>query len=173
MIQTLCLAVTLAAAAPPAPLPEPLQKLALPQAHVPLENLLSSGQISKEQMLALRDLGYTAFISLRPATEEGTGWEEALAGQEGLRFIRIPIAGADDLTRENAERLGQGIAAAGTGKTAVFCASGNRVGALLALKAHTLDGLDAEASLDLGLKAGLTRLEPSVRSLLGLPGKKP
>lgn len=52
---------------------------------------------------------------------------------------------------------------------AVACSSGNRAGALLAVESFWLDGVSPEAALALGKSAGLTRLEPSVRLLLGLP----
>ena len=50
----------------------------------------------------------------------------------------------------------------------LHCGSGNRVGALLALKAFWLDGGSAEEALEVGLAGGVTRLEPTVRELLGL-----
>ena len=47
-------------------------------------------------------------------------------------------------------------------------ATGNRVGALTALKAVWLDGMTPDAALVLGRATGLTRLEPAVRAALGL-----
>jgi protein tyrosine phosphatase (PTP) superfamily phosphohydrolase (DUF442 family) len=154
-------------------LPPALKALGIANARVPLENLLTSGQPTQEQMEALRGLGYTAFISLRPSQEQGTGWEEKFFEAGKTPFIRIPVAGPDDLTRENAQRLSRAIAAAAPGKAVVYCASSNRVGALLAVKAHEIDGLPAEDSLALGLKAGLKGLEPTVRTILGLPAATP
>jgi hypothetical protein len=55
----------------------------------------------------------------------------------------------------------------------IACASGNRVGALLALREFWLEDAEPEAALALGKAAGLTRLEPSVRLLLGLPPAPP
>jgi len=154
-----------------AELPTAVKDLQIPQAHQPQDNLLTSGQITREQMSALRGMGYTTFISLRPATEQGAGWEEVFAGAEGIHFTRIPIAGTEDLTPEKAALLGKEMGPAGARKVVLYCASGNRVGALLAVKAHAQDGLSAERALQLGLDAGLTRLEPAVRTLLGLPPK--
>ena len=37
------------------------------------------------------------------------------------------------------------------------------------MRAFWLDGARPDAALDLGLRAGLTKLEPAVRLLLGLP----
>ncbi|MNN82154.1 hypothetical protein D3C81_1990580 [compost metagenome] len=45
----------------------------------------------------------------------------------------------------------------------LHCASGNRVGALLALLAHER-GLDEEAAIAEGRAAGLGSLEPTVRA---------
>ena len=48
----------------------------------------------------------------------------------------------------------------------VHCASGNRVGAMLALKAAWIDGASPEEALQLGVDAGLTRLHDRVATLL-------
>ncbi|HKJ95517.1 MAG TPA: hypothetical protein VKA32_07805, partial [Gammaproteobacteria bacterium] len=48
----------------------------------------------------------------------------------------------------------------------VHCASGQRVGALVALKAGWIDGLPVDQAMEVGRKAGLERLEPVVRAQL-------
>lgn len=48
----------------------------------------------------------------------------------------------------------------------LHCASGNRVGALLAIAAHQIEGKPADESLTLGRSAGLGSLEAKVRSVL-------
>lgn len=152
-----------------APIPaEAVDALHVPNARRPAPEMLTGGQITPEQMTALRDLGYRVFVNLRPADEPETGWEEEFAAREGIAFARIPVAGAAGVTRENAERLAAVLAEAG-GPAVVYCGSGNRAGALLALKARFLEGESAEEALAFGKEAGLTRLEPAVRELLGLP----
>lgn len=157
----------------PEEIPEAVAELGILNARVPAARLLTAGQITPEQMTVLHEIGYDTFISLRTADEQGAGWEEEAAGATGVHFIRIPIAGAAGISRENAEKLAQQMPATPTGRTVIYCASGNRVGALLALKAHFVDGLPAPEALSFGLAAGLTRLEPVVREQLGLPEKKP
>ena len=49
--------------------------------------------------------------------------------------------------------------------TLVHCASGNRVGALIALQ-HGLESGDVDAAIAEGKRWGLTRLEPVVRNAL-------
>ncbi len=143
--------------------------LDLQNARMPREGLLTSGQPTPEQLEALVGAGYTRVISLRPTTEEGAGWEEGRASDGGYVFHRIPIAGADDLTRANVERFADLLDQAGDVPTLAYCASGNRVGALLALEARWLDGKDAGEALEVGRAAGLTGLEPAVRELLRSP----
>jgi len=50
----------------------------------------------------------------------------------------------------------------------LHCATGNRVGALIALQVFWLQELTPQEALDKGLKAGLTRLRPHVEEVLGL-----
>lgn len=130
----------------------------------PRPGLLTSAQPSQSQVDALRSLGYEHFISLRPAAEPGAGWEEEYLTDEN--FDRIPIAGPEDLTRENVEALDRVLAEAGDARTVLYCASSNRVGALMALRALWVEGVDPDSALALGREAGLTSLEPAVRDLL-------
>jgi hypothetical protein len=48
----------------------------------------------------------------------------------------------------------------------VHCASGNRVGALFALKAHFVDGLSVPYSLAFGRTAGLDSLDVEVGRII-------
>ncbi len=150
-----------------ADIPAAVASLKIPNARMPAPGLLTGGQPSREQIASLRDQGFRAFISLRPADESGAGWEEEFAESAGVEFHRIPIAGPADLTRENAGRLAALLEDAAGAPAALYCGSGNRVGALLALKAHLVDGESAGDALAFGKAAGLTRLEPAVREILG------
>jgi len=85
----------------------------------------------------------------------------------GMTYVSIPIAGAADISEENARRLAE-VLDVGADPVVVHCASGNRVGALFALKAYYVDGKTPEEALALGKAAGVTRLEPVVRQTLGL-----
>ena len=143
--------------------------LGVANAHEPTAGLLTAGQLTEEQMAALAEAGYTTFISLRAPEESGAGWEEAYAAQHGLAFTRLSIAGAGDLSQENVTAL-DAILDAANGPTVLYCGSANRVGAMLALRANWLDGIDAAQALDFGKAAGMTRLEPAVVQLLGLGG---
>jgi uncharacterized protein (TIGR01244 family) len=147
---------------------EGVETLGIPHLHQPEPGLATGGQITPEQMEALDAMGYEVFVSLRPVSEEGAGWEEEHAEAAGIRFVRIPIAGRDDLNRENAERLAEALAGSGPESPAlVYCVSSNRVGALLALEQVWVDGADPDAALEFGRDAGMTRLEGAVTEILG------
>lgn len=132
----------------------------------PLPNLITTAQPTRDQLDGMMAMGYRNFVSLQLEEEPGAGWEEEAVPGAGGRFSRIPIGGPDDLTRENVERLAAILEETGEDQTVLYCASSNRVGALLALKAFWIDGADAEEALALGRAAGLRALEPNVRSLL-------
>jgi protein tyrosine phosphatase (PTP) superfamily phosphohydrolase (DUF442 family) len=135
-------------------------------------HLVSGGAYTEEQFAKLPGLGYQTVIQLKPAGEEGSGWEEAKAKELGLSFVRIPVAGAAGLTEENARKLDAALRQRGPGGTLVACNSGNRVGGLFALRARFCDGAAPEKALEVGKKAGLAKAEPDVRKVLGLPEAK-
>ncbi|MBM4063139.1 MAG: hypothetical protein FJ265_18890 [Planctomycetes bacterium] len=143
-----------------------LQPLQLKNLALPAPGLITSGQPTEAQFEALVQRGVRHVIQLRVVNEPGTGWEEAKAKALGVRFVRLPIAGGDGLTVDNAQRLAAELQQAGSDPVLLACASSNRVGALLALKAFHVDGVSAEQALALGKAAGLKALEPAVAARL-------
>jgi uncharacterized protein (TIGR01244 family) len=144
----------------------------LPFGKEPRPGLITGGEPSAEQLDALAEAGVGTVISLRTA-EEPVQIGRAEVEQRGMRWVHIPIVGPESLTDENASALARALAEAGEPPVALYCASGNRVGALLALAAARHEELPPEQALQLGLDAGLTRLEPALRERLGLPAKPP
>lgn len=127
----------------------------------PAPGLFTAGQLEEPQMEALAAAGLRWFVSLRLPDEPGSGWEEAAAARLGVHFARLPIDGASGVTDEQAAALDALMAQAGSAPQLLYCGSSNRVGALLALRAHA-QGMTAEEALAFGKRAGLTRLEPVV-----------
>lgn len=132
----------------------------------PSETLWTSGQISADQLRALKAAGFSHIINLRPETEDAGYDEPAVAKELGLSFQRLPVSGPADLTRENVVAFNQLLSKVGNGKTLVHCASGNRVGALFALRAAWLQGKSVEEALAVGRAHGLTKMEGIVSGLL-------
>jgi len=178
------LAATLIAAASAAACPDPTERsqredpvtggeqlLPIPQARVPLDGVLSGGQPTADHIAAAARGGYRTVVNLRAEGEAGFEWERAAVESHGMRYVHIPIAGAEDLTRANVELVDAALREArDRGAVILHCGSGNRIGAVLALRAAWLEGADPQAALDHGLASGLTRLEPATREILGLEG---
>jgi len=138
----------------------------------PLPGMLTggipAGKGGASDFQALAAAGVRTYIDLR-ADAEVPPETAVLASGAQLDYRRVPITGEADLDLASARALDLLLDEWGRYPIALACSSGNRVGALLALRAFWLDGVDAASALELGLAAGLTRLEPSVRQLLGLP----
>jgi uncharacterized protein (TIGR01244 family) len=125
---------------------------------------VSSGQPDQEVLSIAKDAGIVAVLDLRGASED-RGMDEVPAVEAlGMRYISLPIDNAAAVNFENAaefNRILDGI----DGPVLVHCGSGNRVGALFALRASLAGDSDEEA-LAAGKAAGLTRLEGVVKERL-------
>jgi len=139
-------------------------------ARIPIEGVLSGGQPTPEQIEAAARAGFRTVINLRTDGEPGFEWERSAVEASGMTYVQIPVAGTDGLTRENVtaidEALREGLDA---GPVLLHCGSGNRIGAVLALRAAWLEGIETEEALSYGLSSGLTRLEAATRELLEQP----
>lgn len=133
---------------------------------MPFEGVLVGGQPTAEQFETLAGLGYGTVVNLRGPREDGQT-DPALVESLGMKYVSLPITGADGLSEQNAQKLAE-ILGETEAPVVVHCASGNRVGALFALKAYYADGKTPEAALVIGKQAGVTRLEPVVKQKLGL-----
>ena len=129
--------------------------------------LITGGQPSRADLEKLKAEGVTTVINLRGSSEDAGFDEAATAKALGLNYVSIPIAGAGDITAGNAAKLDAALRAA-DGKTLLHCASSNRVGALLALRAAAT-GQSVEDAVAFGKSAGMTSLEQAVRSQLAQP----
>lgn len=164
-----------ALAAPGAPQSTPAQAGTSLQSHIvnfqhPETGLYTGGQPDRKAWPALQARNVTTVINLR-SDGEMKGRDEADAVQAaGMRYVHLPIAGADDVNRDNARRLHKAMTNA-DGAVLVHCASGNRVGALLAIDASQADNEPAAAAIARGKAAGLTGLEPRVREVLDAPAQ--
>ena len=143
------------------------EDIPLPQGGNPAPNLLTAGQPSPAEFQALAEAGVRHVIDLRPDAEDHGFDEAALASKLGMTRTVIPVAGTGDVTLDNARKLDAALAAAGGAPTLVHCASSNRVGALLAIRANQLQGKSVDEAMALGRAGGLTKMEPLVAQILG------
>jgi hypothetical protein len=164
-------AAEVAAAAAEEPTLADIQAIGIPSTAMPMTRLVTAAQPTEEQLMALVELGFMNFVSLSPSTEEGAGWEEGIAADVGIHFTRLPVEGAAGLTRENVLELDRVIneVAEENRATVVYAVNVDEVGAMLALRAHWLEGAAPQAAVELGQRAGLSALEPSVREMMAAP----
>lgn len=163
-----CMTMPVLAAPPVVTVSETSMQTSVPNLRQPNDRLLTGGQPEAAAWKHLAADGVTTVINLRPADEMAGRDEAAEVAAAGMSYRLIPVAGAAGITRENANALWAAIAQA-PGKVLVHCASGNRVGALLALGAAEQGGMDSQQALQFGKAAGLAGAEPRVREVLGLP----
>jgi uncharacterized protein (TIGR01244 family) len=145
---------------------------ALVNARRPLPGVLTGGLGPDQDYARLAGEGFKTVVDLRSRAEVAAGTDAAARGA-GLAYLSIPIAGEADLDLAAARALRAILKQPDSYPIVLACASGNRVGALLALEKFWLENWPAEEALLLGQSAGLTRLEPAVRFLLGLPAAQP
>ncbi len=146
--------------------PVPATMIEIPNARIHETYLLVGGQPTVEHLREASEAGYKSIVNLRSGKEKAEVDQETVVEGLGMRYVHIPIAGGADMTVENAKLLADAVADPALLPSMVHCASGNRVGALFAIKATMLDGVSAEEAIKLGVDAGMTRLEPVVRKLL-------
>lgn len=138
----------------------------LENACLPEPDLLTGGQPSRECLEAARAAGFHTVVNLRPVGEFDEFDESRLVCDLGLEYVCIPIAGANDLSDEAVAVLDAVLADAQRRPALIHCASGNRVGALLAVHACRKRGLNVDEALACGDAAGLTKLRDAVRGKL-------
>ncbi len=130
-------------------------------------NHYSGGFVSPEALVQVKEAGITHVIDMLPEAEHG-GFDEAGAAADlGLFYVHLPVQGGHDLNRVNAEALDRLLSEVGDTPVLVHCMSGNRVGALFALRAHWLQGASPQQALQIGRQYGLTKLEPLIAQMLG------
>lgn len=130
----------------------------------PRPQLYSAGQPSAAQLQQAAAAGISTVIDLRQPDEDRGFDETAAAERLGLRYVRIPVAGAAGLDAANVRALRSALAQS-NGPVLLHCASSNRAGALLALL-QAQDGASIEQALEFGRRAGMRSLEAPTRALL-------
>lgn len=152
---------------------EPTQQEALaslPNVSFHAPNWVASGELTAEDVTLLAANGIRNVIDLSDASETPDFDEAAAVEAAGMRYSNLPIHGATDLDDENVRALDALMTESGSEPTLIHCASSNRVGALIALRAAKLQGASDEVALQTGKDWGLKKLEPAVREQLAQGG---
>ena len=126
----------------------------------PVDGISSAGQPDKAAFKVFAEQGYTTVIDLRTKDEDRGIDETAIISDLGMEYVVFPIEKIEEINFDNAGKLDELIAAS-KGPVLVHCASGNRVGALLALR-KSLGGADDATAITYGKEGGMTGLEDHV-----------
>ena len=128
---------------------------------------LSTGQPTAAQLDLAARAGVKHVINLRTAGEEVAFNEAEVVESLGMRYYSIPVAGGGGINADNASALSQILADIAGEPVIVHCATGNRVGGLMAFAALA-DGASIDEAMAEGERWGMTseRLQGMVRESL-------
>ena len=130
----------------------------------PVDGVTSSGQPDEAALQIFADSGYVAVIDLRGENENRGMDEASVVASMGMEYISLPIDSPVELSFDNARKLDDLVESL-DGPVLIHCGSGNRVGALLALR-KSLHGASDEDALAYGRDGGMTGAEPLIRKRL-------
>ncbi len=145
-----------------------LQQADINNFRTPSSAVLSSGQPTLSQLGIASRAGVKHVINLRTPQEDVEFDEAAVVESLGMDYHSIPVAGGAGVNAENAASLQQLLDRYRGEPILIHCATGNRVGALMALSAFA-NGEDVEDAVSEGARWGMTseRLQELVRNNLG------
>jgi len=156
---------TALAAAGCASTPVPVAIVTVAGAVSPAPGIVSAGRLAPADIARVRNAGIRHVIDLTPDAETPDFDEAAAVSAAGMRYSNLPLRGAVDLTRENVLAF-DALVRNAERPLLVHCASGNRVGAIAALRAAWIDGRSADEAIAIGRAWGLKGLEVDVRQKL-------
>ncbi len=107
--------------------------------------------------------GLKTMVDFRPASEWSClDWEQQVAAA-GIDYRHFPVTAVAYLTPDITAAVWDLWQDQSAQPTLMFCASGNRAAAALALAAVRHGEMDQQQALALGQKAGLTKMLPAVQ----------
>tara|TARA_B100000700_G_scaffold174052_1_gene192286 strand:- start:559 stop:1047 length:489 start_codon:yes stop_codon:yes gene_type:complete len=130
------------------------------------QNLWVMGMPQQADIKSFAEQGGDIVISLLSVSEQSQTAETAWVTEQGMAFYHVAIAGSEGLTLAKVRLLDKVLLEHRNKRVLVHCASGNRVGALFALRAAWLDGKDKDTALEIGRERGLTSLEQTVSEMI-------
>ena len=132
----------------------------------PTSNRYGAGQPEAESFSAFAAAGVKHVINFRPPTETPNMNEAAIVTRAGMAYYNVPISGGADLTRDKGVLVDKILSQIGDEPALLHCSSGNRVGAIMTLRAAWLKGASKAEAIAIGKSWGLTRMQPVVEKVL-------
>lgn len=110
---------------------------------------------SQEQVEFIKSLGVSLAIDLKEIGESEFADQEVFS-QHGVEYAHFPVSDVSSLEFEDLCRF-EKLLGSTSGPKLIYCMSGNRVAALLALKLVLVCGHPKQRALDLAKKVGLIK----------------
>jgi protein tyrosine phosphatase (PTP) superfamily phosphohydrolase (DUF442 family) len=130
----------------------------VPNACQVLPNVVTGGQPTREQLVALAGAGGAIVVDMRESMEPRPFDEPATVRELGMEYRYVPV-GPHSMNDATLETLRTTLRDAGTRTVFVHCGSGNRVGGAL-LPVLMLDQkMDEEDAVDAAMRVGLRSAE--------------
>lgn len=133
---------------------------------LPGSGIVTSGQPDEVAFRNIAGAGYSTVIDMRAADEDRGLEEQRIVEALGMTYLLFPIADKEDISFAKAAELDE-ILTGLDGPVLVHCASGNRVGAMFALRAKN-NGASSVDALAIGKAAGMTRLTKLIQERLDI-----
>jgi len=144
-----------------------LQDAEILNLRAPESNILASGQPTQGQLEVMAAAGVRHVVNLRTEGEEVDFDEQQAVEALGMTYYSIPVAGAAGINGSNAGSLLSTLARTAGEPVLIHCATGNRVGGLMAVS-HFANSANVDAAMAEGERWGMTseRLQEAVRQRL-------
>lgn len=134
----------------------------------PDDQTIVCGALDDKKVIALAKAGVELVVNLQPDDELSFA-EASAVEQAGMHYKQLPIRNAADLKQLNILAFDNILRQYHGKKIAMHCATGNRAGAAIALRAGWLRGRKMETAMDRGRSHGLTTLAEEVHNRLLVP----
>ena len=132
----------------------------------PTPGIISAGRLVPSDIDRLVGAGIRQIIDLTPDAETPDFDAASTARAAGIAYSNLPLRGGQDLTRANVIAFDELLRTAKR-PVLVHCASGNRVGAMAALRAAWVEAVPVEEAIAIAKAWGLKGLESEVRQKIG------
>ena len=129
----------------------------------PEPGIFASGRLdgADVERIAVSGIGHVIDLTLDHETPE---FDEAAAMHAaGVGYSNLPVSGADDLERDDVLAF-DALLQEAERPLLVHCASGNRVGAMAALRAAWVEGKPMDEAIAIGKAAAVQDTDPAYRA---------
>ena len=127
------------------------------------DNRLCGAAPEQQALDKLAASGLKTMVDFRPASEWSCpDWDQQVAAA-GMDYRHFPVTGVADLTPDITMAVWDLWQNQNAQPILLYCASGNRAAAALALAAVRHGEMDQQQALAMGKEAGLTKMLPAVQ----------